>query len=254
MTTNLEEMNDLPGESYVKVGSSLEAAPNLSKEKSEERGLNKPEEQFCCSGGGNKTGVLITEGRSVHSESISEISVNTFDIDAANELYADENGTKSRRIIYALTCVCVMLVYLLYQTSSGANAREKLLLAQIDELKSEMNQLRFDNEMVSFSKNAQFEIDNCYFNIQASGRLGACAEDLTQSAEEWYDWSMSGINSFLEDSMSDGAENQNDPMSAYDLWNDWSTSARDSLASGFNSFLEDVLNDGTENQDDAGIA
>lgn len=279
---------DFSSDSFVKIGSSLEmATPPLTndarmEDKAEDVTTPKSEQSspICTlsdavvdqplpSDNNTSTGILIMEAQSV-PQSVSEISVNTFDVDAADEILSllskeeiatSRNYSKNRIIPAAVYIFSLALLCILYQSKSEANAKEHMLLAQIDELKSELSQidelkaelslLRFNQEMDNCkSKHGAtlLEIDNCYFNFEASASLGSCAESFTRSAQDLYEWSVSGMNNVLEETFSDdsadtdkGAEIDDDLTDMNELLDDlydWGIKAGDVLVSGINSFLE----------------
>ena len=115
----------------------------------------------------------------------------------------------------------------------------------------------FNQEMDNCkSKNGAtlFEIDNCYFNFEASASLGSCAESLSRSVQDLYEWSVSGVNNVLEETFSEehdsagtdnGVENHDDDLTDMnelleELY-DWGVKAGDVLVGGINSFLENNL-------------
>lgn len=261
MSSKLENCIHLPGEIFEKVGSSLEGEQTKKEEDLNTNSSLKPEELSSRPENGDNNdneGILITEQKSIRSGSISEISVNSFDVDAVDELYRhSDEQKKNRKIIIALSAFCIILISSLYCVKRAANTREQSLLAQIDLLNHELNTLKFDVEMSNpCSENALFEIDNCYFNIQASGKLGECAEDLTQSAQDWYGWSLNRIHYLLEDASFNGEDqtednDDTDINKAYDSWYTWGEAVGETMIDGFNSFFNEVfVEDDVDNEND----
>lgn len=186
-----------PVESFVQVGNLLDETLNLSKQEQEEQQKTNSETD-------NGAGILVVDkGGSIHSRPLSDISINTLDINAADEI--DElEIRKKNQIIYCLLGICTAIVCCFYHTWISRNAREIALLTKVESMEKEINQLKFENAMMK-PDNALFEIDNCYFNIRTSAGFGGCADDLTQSAYDWFDWSVTGLNSIFEGSSKDSA-------------------------------------------------
>jgi hypothetical protein len=53
--------------------------------------------------------------------------------------------------------------------------------------------------VMSRSDETIFAVENCYFNFRATGALGQCAEDVTRSVYDFYEWGVDTLNLLLED-------------------------------------------------------
>ena len=170
-----------PCASFVQVGRSLNEAPHLG---SEDNGAENEHSAL----------ILLKEGD--RQEAISAVSLNSFDVEAADDMVG---AIKMRdRIIYAMSFFFVLSIFFLWHALYEAKGREQVLQDQLDELIRKDAIMKFD-EMMSRSDDTVFELDNCYFNFRATGTLGQCAEDVTRSANDWYQWGMDTLNMLLED-------------------------------------------------------
>ena len=225
MTTEDSKESGFSRSSFIDVGIALNDTPNLgldneqtsSRQPFEYKGLSADKDD-------NKEGTLIVgEGDDKHSVSISEVSLHTFDVDAVTDM--GESIRKKNRIIALLLFGFTGLGCIVQHTVIKAKAREQALELQLDRLNKELNSLKFDQAMKNLDSTL-FEVDNCYFNFKASGALGACADDATRSANEWYDWGVDTLYSLLETTPEDEKEDDSDgELNASDIltnmYNDW---------------------------------
>ena len=224
MITKQEEEEDLPGSSFVLVGRSLEETPHLIGYE------NQGSSDY------HKGSILILEEEDKSVSAMSRVSLNSFDVEAADDLV---NSIKMKdRIIYALSLIWIVSLLFLWHSISEAKGRERTLHARVDGLVKENANLKFD-QMMSRSDDTIFEVDNCYFNFKATGAIGQCADDVSRTAHDWFEWGVDALQSFLDDDQSEGREDEPEAADNSDFFGDVYNEFRKSVSSHFS--LPDVL-------------
>jgi len=182
MRNKLEnEKDDFPASSFIQVGCQLIHEDEASKLLEMSMGNKSKHEDHL-----HDHEIIMLAEKSERSISISGVSLNSFDVDAVDDMIATIK--RKNIVIYSLGFVWILTVVYLYFSLIFARDAQKELQDKIDDLMSENNQLRFEYVMKHPTDDALFELDNCYFNFKASMALGSCAEEITRSAYDWYEW------------------------------------------------------------------
>jgi len=215
-----KQENTSPATSFVNVAHTPNDGPNLGRE---DTCSVKSEEDLPA----NKQGILIVPEESDKDDSVSEVSFNSFDIEAVFDIY--DTNLRKNRIFKAVLFAFVLSASFLWRALLQSRGREQALQTQLDKLQTEMNQLKFDHMMrSSYCDDAFLEVDNCYFNFRASAALGSCAEDVTRNAYDWYEWGVDSVYSLFDDALysdsdeGDQSENHHSETNALsNVYNEW---------------------------------
>ena len=214
ITKQQEEEEELPGSSFVQVGRSLEETPPLIGYEDQ----------------GSSDILILEEEEDKSVSAMSRVSLNSFDVEAADDLVSSIK-TKDR-IIYAVSLMWIVSSLFLWHSISEAKGRERTLHARVDGLIKENANLKFD-QIMSRSDDAIFEVDNCYFNFKATGALGQCADDVSRTAHDWFEWGVDALQSILEDDQSEGREDGPEAEENPDFFGDIYNEFRKSVSSHF---------------------
>lgn len=195
---NKQEDKDhfVPQSSFIQVGRQLVNEEETSKLLE----VNMENDSRRSSVGGysqNQGGILILEEKSDKSVSISGMSLNSFDVDAVDDMIATIK--RKNTLLWTIGFFWIMTVFYFHVLLRRERDMRRELQSKVDNLMSEKEQLRFEYVMSRPASDALFELDNCYFNFKASVALGSCAEEMTRSAYDWYEWGASLFYPFYED-------------------------------------------------------
>ena len=226
MITKQEEGEDLPGSSFVQVGRSMEETPHLIGFENQGSADDY-----------HKGSILILEEEDKSVSAMSRVSLNSLDVEAADDLV--KSIKMKDRIIYALSLMWIVSLLFLWHSISEAKGRERTLHARVDGLVKENANLKFD-QMMSRYDDTIFEVDNCYFNFKATGAIGQCADDVSRTAHDWFEWGVDTLQSFLEDDQSEEREDEPEAADNSDFFGDVYNEFRKSVSSHFS--LPDALN------------
>eukprot|EP00979_Chaetoceros_neogracilis_P015693 scaffold6388_cov267-Chaetoceros_neogracile.AAC.5 len=187
MITKEEKSESLPCASFVQVGRFLDETPDLGCEHNNGGGRGEAAD--------NKDCILILNEVD-KPEAMSAVSLTSFDVEAVDDMIG---AIKMReRIIYILSFTFVLSIAFLWHALCEAKGREQVLQTRLDEIIKEDAMIKFD-QVMNRSDETIFAVENCYFNFRATGALGQCAEDVTRSVYDFYEWGVDTLNLLLED-------------------------------------------------------
>mmetsp|Transcript_12524 Transcript_12524/g.23505 ORF Transcript_12524/g.23505 Transcript_12524/m.23505 type:complete len:204 (-) Transcript_12524:55-666(-) len=203
MRNKRENTDFVPESSFIQVGRQLVNEDEASKKLLDEMALNLEIKSSSTSRQAGHSqhqgGIIILDENTDKSISISGMSLNSYDVDAVDDMIA----TIKRKNIFLWTIVIFWLltVFYFYALLKHARNTQSELQSKIDNLVSEKEQLKFEYVMSRPTSDTMFGFDNCYFNFKASVALGSCAEEITRSAYDWYEWGASLFYPLYEDEL-----------------------------------------------------
>lgn len=203
MRNKQENTDFVPESSFIQVGRQLVNEEEASKKMLDGMALNLEIKSSSTSRQAGHSqhqgGIIILDENTDKSISISGMSLNSYDVDAVDDMIA----TIKRKNIFLWTIVIFWLltVFYFYVLLKHARNTQSELQSKIDNLVSEKEQLKFEYVMSRPTSDTMFEFDNCYFNFKASVALGSCAEEISRSASDWYEWGASLFYPLYEDEL-----------------------------------------------------
>lgn len=198
MRNKIEDKDFVPESSFIQVGRQLvheeEASKLLEMNVMENSSRSASLEEYSQHQGG----IIVLDEKTDKSVSVSGMSLSSFDVvDAVDDMIATIK--RKNILLWAIGLFWILTVFYFQVLLRHSRDAQRDLQSKIDSLMSEKEQLKFEYVMSRPTSDALFELDNCYFNVKASVALGSCAEEISRSAYDWYEWGTSLFYPLYED-------------------------------------------------------
>ena len=194
----------LPSNSFIKVGMILgknEDSTNVIRvPPQDEKNLTIDDDLDS-----NNTEVMSSKDAIVVEDPLSEskeLTIETMDVETFSEMYSFLK--RKNRIYNVFLFILIMTNAISMHHIHSAQERERTLNQNLEKLSIENTKLMeqitiFENkkqeQSLCYDDHTQqstdnpllLEVNNCYFNFQASATLGQCSKDIQNTMQNWYD-------------------------------------------------------------------